>query len=227
MSITSAVAKRLCTKTELALFTESLTRNIKSLDAKALRSRVVRSRRMRDKYRQLADRQEREAQGKTVSSETPALPRQQGHSDEGAIVQRVAHSVRAATSQDRESRVDSDSQAAGPCRHTQESSPLGFVAKKGEEAPQGNQEKEGSSGQEACDWQGSARQEDRQGGSEEGCKKEVADGCSSQTVQESAACHCQSKKGDGTGQGRTNGGFRCRAKATPSVGGEPSKTVAS
>jgi hypothetical protein len=64
MALTSTTARQLCTKTELALFTESLARNVKSLDEKALRSRVARSRRLRDKYRQLAHRQDREAHGK-------------------------------------------------------------------------------------------------------------------------------------------------------------------
>ena len=64
MSVTSTTAKQLCTKAELDLFTESLARNVKLFDDKALRSRVTRSRRLRDKYRQLADRQDREARGK-------------------------------------------------------------------------------------------------------------------------------------------------------------------
>jgi hypothetical protein len=64
MALTSNTARQLCTKAELALFTESLARNVKGFDARALRSRVARSRKLRDKYRQLANRQDREARGK-------------------------------------------------------------------------------------------------------------------------------------------------------------------
>ncbi len=64
MTISSSVAKQLCTKTEQTLFTESLARNVKRFDENALRSRIARSRKLRDKYRQLADRQDREARGK-------------------------------------------------------------------------------------------------------------------------------------------------------------------
>ncbi|MCG8585343.1 MAG: hypothetical protein MI757_11580 [Pirellulales bacterium] len=64
MAISSTVAKQLCTKAEFELFSQSLARNIKSLDAKALRSGVTRSRKLRDKYRGLAHRQDRESRGK-------------------------------------------------------------------------------------------------------------------------------------------------------------------
>ena len=64
MAITTAVAKQLCTKSELQLFTDSSSKNVKSLNAKELRSRITRARKLQDKYRQLASRQEREARGK-------------------------------------------------------------------------------------------------------------------------------------------------------------------
>lgn len=64
MAISSTVAKQLCTKAELALFMQSLARNVKQLDAKSLRSCVTRSRKMRDKYHGLANRQDRESRGK-------------------------------------------------------------------------------------------------------------------------------------------------------------------
>jgi hypothetical protein len=64
MSFSSATAKQLCTKSELELFSESLARQVKNFDTKALRARAGRARKLRDKYRQLADRQDREARGK-------------------------------------------------------------------------------------------------------------------------------------------------------------------
>ncbi len=64
MSIPSSTAKQLCTKAELSLFTESQTRNVKNLDAKALKTRIERCRKLRDKYKQLANRQDREARAK-------------------------------------------------------------------------------------------------------------------------------------------------------------------
>ena len=64
MTISSVTAKQLCTKSELSLFTESLARNVKSLDLKSLRNRIDRSRKLRDKYKQLAHRQDREARSK-------------------------------------------------------------------------------------------------------------------------------------------------------------------
>lgn len=67
MPLTSTTARQLCTKAELALFTESLSRNVKSLDKKALRSQAARARELRNKYRQLANRQDREARGKEAA----------------------------------------------------------------------------------------------------------------------------------------------------------------
>jgi hypothetical protein len=64
MALSSRAAKQLCTKSELELFSESLAKNVRKLDAKALRSRVGRARKLRDKYRHKADRQDREARGK-------------------------------------------------------------------------------------------------------------------------------------------------------------------
>ena len=64
MAISTAVAKQLCTKSEFTLFSESSSKNVTSLDAKALRLRITRARKLQDKYRQLASRQEREARGK-------------------------------------------------------------------------------------------------------------------------------------------------------------------
>jgi hypothetical protein len=64
MALTSTTARQLCTPAELKLFTESLTRNVKQLDVRGLKSRVNRARKLRDKYRQRADRQDREARGK-------------------------------------------------------------------------------------------------------------------------------------------------------------------
>ncbi len=64
MTISSATAKQLCTKSELSLFTQSLSRNVKSLDVKSLRNRIDRTRKLRDKYKQLAHRQDREARSK-------------------------------------------------------------------------------------------------------------------------------------------------------------------
>ena len=66
MAITTAVAKQLCSKSEFTLFTESASKNVKSIDAKGLRSRITRARKLQDKYRQLASRQEREARGKQM-----------------------------------------------------------------------------------------------------------------------------------------------------------------
>ena len=64
MPLTSTVAKQLCTEAELKLFTESLARNVKKLNLKAVKARVDRSRRLRNKYSDLADRQDREMRGK-------------------------------------------------------------------------------------------------------------------------------------------------------------------
>ena len=64
MPLTSVVARQLCTKAELQLFTESLVRNVKNLDLKSVKTRVARARRLRDKYSGLADQQEREMRGK-------------------------------------------------------------------------------------------------------------------------------------------------------------------
>ena len=64
MSLSSTVAKQLCTKAELKLFTESLSRNVRNLDAKALKTRITRARKLRDKYSSLAKQQEREIRRK-------------------------------------------------------------------------------------------------------------------------------------------------------------------
>ena len=64
MAVTSSTAKQLCTKSEYELFSESLARNIQTLSERGLKSRVGRARKLRDKYRQLANRQDREASGK-------------------------------------------------------------------------------------------------------------------------------------------------------------------
>lgn len=64
MAVSLSTAKQLCTKAELELFTQSIARNVRTLDKKALKSLVGRSRRLRDKYTKLANRQEREARGK-------------------------------------------------------------------------------------------------------------------------------------------------------------------
>lgn len=64
MAISSPVARQICTKSELELFSESLSCNIGKLDTKALKSRVGRARKLRDKYHQRANRQNREARGK-------------------------------------------------------------------------------------------------------------------------------------------------------------------
>jgi hypothetical protein len=64
MAIPSSTAKQLCTQAELSLFTESQTRNVKNLNAQALKTRIARCRKLRDKYKQLANRQDREARAK-------------------------------------------------------------------------------------------------------------------------------------------------------------------
>ncbi len=64
MALNSITAKQLCTKSEFQLFTESLQKNITSLDEKSVKTRISRSRKLRDKYRQTANRQDREARGK-------------------------------------------------------------------------------------------------------------------------------------------------------------------
>ena len=64
MPLSTTTAKQLCTDSELRLFTESLARNVRKLDLKAVRSRVARARKLRDKYARMADRQDREARGK-------------------------------------------------------------------------------------------------------------------------------------------------------------------
>ena len=66
MPLTSTVAKQLCTKAELQLFTESLVRNVKNLDLSSVKTRVTRARKLRDKYSGLADKQEREMRGKQL-----------------------------------------------------------------------------------------------------------------------------------------------------------------
>ena len=66
MPLTSVVARQLCTKAELQLFTESLVRNVKNLDLKSVKTRVARARKLRDKYSGLADQQEREMRGKQL-----------------------------------------------------------------------------------------------------------------------------------------------------------------
>ena len=64
MAANSIVARKLCTNTELELFTSSLQKNIRPLDEKTLKSRITRSRKLRDKYHHVANRQNREARGK-------------------------------------------------------------------------------------------------------------------------------------------------------------------
>lgn len=57
-------AKQLCNKSELELYTASLSRSVKTLSEKELRASIQRSRKTRDKFRSLAERQLREARGK-------------------------------------------------------------------------------------------------------------------------------------------------------------------
>jgi hypothetical protein len=64
MALNSTTAKQICTTAEFQLFTESLQKNITSLDERAVKSRITRARKMRDKYRQTANRQDRESRGK-------------------------------------------------------------------------------------------------------------------------------------------------------------------
>jgi len=67
MALSSPVARQICTKAELELFSESLSRNVIKLDTKRLKSRIGRARKLRDKYRQRANRQDREARGKQTA----------------------------------------------------------------------------------------------------------------------------------------------------------------
>jgi hypothetical protein len=62
--IKTAKARQLCTKVELALYLQSLPREVKKLTAVRLGQKVKRARDLRDKYRKLAKQQAREARGK-------------------------------------------------------------------------------------------------------------------------------------------------------------------
>ncbi len=66
-------ARKLCTASELELFTQSLRPQITPLTAARLKSRISRARRLRDKYRDLAQQQRGEQRGKREPmGQTPA-----------------------------------------------------------------------------------------------------------------------------------------------------------
>jgi hypothetical protein len=60
MPVTRAQAKEICTKPELELVESSFRPLINELTAAKLRSKVERSRKLQDKFRQLAEKQNRE-----------------------------------------------------------------------------------------------------------------------------------------------------------------------
>jgi len=64
MSITTPKARQLTTASEFTLFSKSLSRSVKNLSEAQVRVAIGRARKLRDKYRQMADRQEREVRGK-------------------------------------------------------------------------------------------------------------------------------------------------------------------
>ncbi|MFN4259867.1 MAG: hypothetical protein ACK4RK_11255 [Gemmataceae bacterium] len=64
MTIRTPEARQLCTQPELTLYLNSLASAVKKLSPAQLRKNAERAQKLRDKYRQLADRQQREARGK-------------------------------------------------------------------------------------------------------------------------------------------------------------------
>lgn len=70
MTIPRTTAKKLCTDVEFTLVNESFPPHVSDLSHKALTQRVKRARTARDKYRALAERQTREARGRTAARST-------------------------------------------------------------------------------------------------------------------------------------------------------------
>lgn len=64
MTMRTPKARQLATASELALFQKSLASRVRDLSEAEVNRAVTRTRKLRNKYRQLADRQEREARGK-------------------------------------------------------------------------------------------------------------------------------------------------------------------
>jgi hypothetical protein len=66
MTVDLKKARELCTQPEFALVTSTAAASLRSLTPRALRMKLVRARGLRDKFRDLADRQAREARGKAL-----------------------------------------------------------------------------------------------------------------------------------------------------------------
>ncbi|MFU8829830.1 MAG: hypothetical protein ACNA8P_10420, partial [Phycisphaerales bacterium] len=64
MAINMSQVRALCNKSEKELFDSSSAKRIKELRPARLKSKIVRARKLRDKYRDLADRQQRQMRGK-------------------------------------------------------------------------------------------------------------------------------------------------------------------
>lgn len=77
MAITLSRAKPLCTKTEWQLLTASTLKGIKRLGQAQLKAKISRCRRLRDKYRDLAQKQRREALGRGKPGRKKRVPANQ------------------------------------------------------------------------------------------------------------------------------------------------------
>lgn len=69
MAINMSKVRSLCSKSEKELFDSSSAKRIKELTPARLKMKVARSKKLRDKYRDLADKQQREMRGKPAPNQ--------------------------------------------------------------------------------------------------------------------------------------------------------------